>query len=87
MPAGIRIGSAAPILPYVVALAVLPVVGCLVGLFQQFLSTRISHGILTDLRIRIFRHVQRQSLSFFTGTSPGESQRAFPTTWRKSPLC
>jgi ATP-binding cassette subfamily B protein len=34
-------------------------------------SARISQGIICNLRIQIFRHVQKQSLAFFTRTATG----------------
>lgn len=34
-------------------------------------SARISQGIICNLRIQIFRHVQKQSLAFFTRTQTG----------------
>jgi hypothetical protein len=34
------------------------------GLGQQYLSTRIGQGILADLRNRLFKHLEAQSLRF-----------------------
>ena len=64
--------------------AVLTVVG---GWF----SSRIGEGLIYDLRTKVFAHVQRQSLAFFTRTQTGAlvsrlnndvigAQRAFTST-------
>ncbi len=64
--------------------AVLSVVG-------GWLSSRIGEGLIYDLRTRVFGHVQRQSLAFFTRTQTGAlvsrlnndvigAQRAFTST-------
>jgi ATP-binding cassette subfamily B protein len=55
------------------------------------LSSRIGEGLIFDLRTRVFAHVQRQSLAFFTRTQTGAlvsrlnndvmgAQRAFTST-------
>ena len=72
LPAGRSLGSAMPLLPYILGLVMVPLVGCLIGLGQDFLCTRIGLGVMSDLRNRLFRHLQRQSLSFFTATPAGE---------------
>jgi ATP-binding cassette subfamily B protein len=72
IPAGRAHGSAAPLLPYVVGLVLVPLAAALVGLGQQYLTTRVGLGILADLRERLFRHLQGQSLRFFTTTRAGE---------------
>ena len=56
-----------------------------------YLSSRIGEGLIFDLRTRVFAHVQRQSLAFFTRTQTGAlvsrlnndvigAQRAFTST-------
>jgi ATP-binding cassette subfamily B protein len=41
---------------------------------QTYLASRIGHDVMHDLRDRLYRHLQRMSLSFFTGTRAGEIQ-------------
>ena len=41
------------------------------GLATGYLSSRIGEGLIYDLRTRVFAHVQRQSLAFFTRTQTG----------------
>ncbi len=72
IPAGRASGSAHPLTFYVVALVLLPLTASLISLGQDYLSTRIGQGILSDLRNRLFRHLQGQSLRFFTTTRAGE---------------
>jgi ATP-binding cassette subfamily B protein len=72
LPAGQGLGSATPLLPYIVGLALLPVLASLIAVGQEYLCTRIGQGIMSDLRNRLFRHLQQQSLRFFTTTPAGE---------------
>ncbi len=72
IPAGRAAGSADPLLFYVLALILVPLTASLIGLGQDYLSTRVGQGILSDLRNRLFRHLQSQSLRFFTTTRAGE---------------
>ncbi|HVS37264.1 MAG TPA: ABC transporter ATP-binding protein, partial [Gemmataceae bacterium] len=72
VPAGRSIGSAMPLLPYVLGLALVPLVACLIGLAQDYLTNRIGLGVTSDLRNRLFRQVQKQSLRYFAATPVGE---------------
>jgi DNA-binding response OmpR family regulator len=38
---------------------------------QTYISARIGQGLIYDLRSKVFRHVQRQPLAFFTRTQTG----------------
>ena len=67
-----RPAPAEPLLFYVLGLVLLPLAAGLVGLGQQYLSVQIGQGVLSDLRNRLFRHLQSQSLRFFTTTRAGE---------------
>jgi ATP-binding cassette subfamily B protein len=72
IPAGRVTGSATPLIPYVLGLVLAPLAASLLGLGQQYLSVQIGQGILSDLRNRLFRGLQSQSLRFFTTTRAGE---------------
>ncbi|MDR3107293.1 MAG: ABC transporter ATP-binding protein, partial [Bifidobacteriaceae bacterium] len=61
------------------------------GLAERYLSAKIGEGLIYDLRTRVFDHVQRMSLAFFSRTQTGAltqrlngdvlgAQRAFTTT-------
>ncbi len=63
----------------------------LLSIAAGLLSSRIGEGLIFDLRTRVFGHVQRQSLAFFTRTQTGAlvsrlnndvmgAQRAFTST-------
>jgi len=41
------------------------------GLLSRWLSSRIGEGLIFDLRVRLFDHVQRMPLAFFTRTQTG----------------
>ena len=46
----------------------------LLGVVQTWLSTQVGQRVMHDLRTRVFTHLQRQSLGFFTRTRGGEVQ-------------
>jgi len=67
------------------------VFSALLSVLAGWLSSRIGEGLIFDLRTRVFGHVQRQSLAFFTRTQTGAlvsrlnndvigAQRAFTST-------
>ena len=67
------------------------VVTAILALGQGYLSSRIGEGLIYDLRTRVFGHVQRMPLAFFTRTQTGAlvsrlnndvigAQRAFTST-------
>src|SRR5581483_11952093 len=41
------------------------------GLAQRYFSARVGEGLIYDMRVRLFDHVQRMPLSFFTRTQTG----------------
>ena len=63
----------------------------IVGLYERYWSSRIGEGVIHDLRVALFGHVQRLPLAFFTRTQTGTltnrlnndvigAQRALTTT-------
>ena len=50
------------------------VVGGLLGILQTYLTNQVGQKVMRDLRDRLYRHLQRQPLSFFTDTRTGEIQ-------------
>ncbi len=73
------------------AMAGVALVNAFLSVISGWLSSRIGEGLIFDLRTRVFGHVQRQSLAFFTRTQTGAlvsrlnndvigAQRAFTTT-------
>jgi len=74
-----------------VLIAGLAIVDALLSLGQRWYSARIGEGIILDLRRRVYDHVQRMPLQFFTRTQTGAlvsrlnndvtgAQRAFTST-------
>jgi ATP-binding cassette subfamily B protein len=54
-------------------IAIAVVTGVL-GVIQTLLSNQVGQRVMHDLRAAVFRHLQRLSLAFFTGTRTGEVQ-------------
>ncbi|MGF7124710.1 ABC transporter ATP-binding protein [Rhodococcus sp. BE178] len=50
------------------------VAGSVLGVIQTWISTTVGQRIMHNLRTRVFTHLQRQSLGFFTRTRGGEIQ-------------
>jgi ATP-binding cassette subfamily B protein len=50
------------------------VVSQLLGVVQTWLTTTVGQRVMHALRTDVFRHVQRQSIAFFTRTRSGEVQ-------------
>ena len=49
----------------------LAVFDALLTLFQRLLSSQVGEGLIYDLRTRVFSHVQRMPVAFFTRTQTG----------------
>jgi ATP-binding cassette subfamily B protein len=64
-------GAGATVVRIAALIAGLAVVDALLSLGQRFLSSRIGEGIIYDLRTRVYDHVQRMPLQFFTRTQTG----------------
>ncbi|MFF5292275.1 ABC transporter ATP-binding protein [Paractinoplanes globisporus] len=84
-------GAAALVIRLALAIAILAVVDAFLSLAQRWYSARIGEGIILDLRTRVYDHVQRMPLQFFTRTQTGAlvsrlnndvmgAQRAFTST-------
>jgi ATP-binding cassette subfamily B protein len=58
----------------VAGLVLIPMVSALVGVGQTFLTTRLGQQVMADLRSRLFEHLQRMELAFFTATRTGSIQ-------------
>ncbi|MBN1428673.1 MAG: ABC transporter ATP-binding protein [Anaerolineae bacterium] len=53
-------------------LVLIPVVNGVIGIVQRKLNANIGEGVIYDLRVSLFGHLQRMSLRFFTNTKIGE---------------
>jgi len=56
----------------VLAMLAIALVNGLLGVLQRYLSAAIGEGVIYDLRVSLFSHLQRMSLRFFTNTKTGE---------------
>jgi ATP-binding cassette, subfamily B, bacterial len=52
----------------------IPVVSALIGVYQTYQTTLLGNRVMADLRGRLFEHLQRLDLSFFTATRTGAIQ-------------
>src|SRR5262245_17689352 len=68
---GILAGDRALVAWLALAMAGVALFSALLSVFSGWLSSRIGEGLIFDLRTRVFGHVQRQSLAFFTRTQTG----------------
>jgi ATP-binding cassette subfamily B protein len=59
---------------YVSLMVILPIVSGLIGVGQTWLNTVIGQRVMSDLRERLYSHLQRMPLRFFTETRTGEIQ-------------
>ena len=83
--------AASQVIRLALLIAGLAVVDAFLSLAQRWYSARIGEGIILDLRTRVYDHVQRMPLQFFTRTQTGAlvsrlnndvvgAQRAFTST-------
>jgi ATP-binding cassette subfamily B protein len=88
---GILKGDSQLVVLLALAMAGTALLSALLTVGEGWLSSRIGEGLIFDLRTRVFGHVQRQSLAFFTRTQTGAlvsrlnndvigAQRAFTST-------
>jgi len=88
---GILKGDAGLVTELALLMALVALVDAAFSVVIGYLSSRIGEGLIFDLRTRVFGHVQRQSLAFFTRTQTGAlvsrlnndvigAQRAFTST-------
>jgi ATP-binding cassette subfamily B protein len=64
-------GAPSTVVKIAVLVAVLAVFDAGFSLVQRWYSARIGEGLILDLRTRVFDHVQRLPLAFFTRTHTG----------------
>ncbi len=59
---------------YVVLMIVTPLVSGLIGVGQSYLNNVVGQQVMRDFRNRLYDHLQRMALRFFTDTRTGEIQ-------------
>ncbi len=50
----------------------IPVANGIIAVIQRYLNAAIGEGVIYELRVALFAHLQRMSLRFFTNTKTGE---------------
>ncbi|NHZ72456.1 MAG: ATP-binding cassette domain-containing protein [Aquificales bacterium] len=50
----------------------IPLLNGVIGVFQRNLNSQVGEGVIYDLRVALYTHMQRMSLRFFTETRTGE---------------
>jgi ATP-binding cassette subfamily B protein len=58
----------------VAIMAAVPIVNGAIGILQTYETTRVGQLVMRDLRDRLYTHLQKLSLAFFTSTKTGEIQ-------------
>ncbi|HEY3437570.1 MAG TPA: ABC transporter ATP-binding protein [Actinotalea sp.] len=58
----------------VAAMVIVPLLSAAIGVGQTYLSTRVGNLAMADLRSRLFEHLERMELAFFTATKTGSIQ-------------
>lgn len=56
----------------VLGLVIIPVMSGLIRVFQRKVNATIGEGVIYELRVSLYAHLQRMSLHFFTNTKTGE---------------
>ncbi|WP_227422060.1 ABC transporter ATP-binding protein [Pengzhenrongella sicca] len=56
------------------AMIAIPLVSSAIGVGQTYLTTKVGNLAMADLRARLFGHLERMELAFFTGTKTGSIQ-------------
>jgi ATP-binding cassette, subfamily B, bacterial len=64
-------GSKSTVVTVALGVALLAVVDAGLTLWQRLLSSQVGEGLIYDLRTRVFAHVQRMPVAFFTRTQTG----------------
>src|SRR4051794_18083438 len=68
---GVLKGDKALVTQLALIIAGVAIADAAASLAQRFLSSRIGEGLIYDLRTRVFAHVQRMPIAFFTRTQTG----------------
>jgi ATP-binding cassette subfamily B protein len=54
-----------------ILVVVIAVIGAGLSFIERYCSSKVGEGLIFDLRVRLFEHVQRMPISFFTRTQTG----------------
>jgi ATP-binding cassette subfamily B protein len=65
-------GNVGRLVGLALALLLIPVANGVINIIQRRLNVAVGEGVIFDLRVALFAHLQRMSLRFFTNTRVGE---------------
>ena len=68
---GVIPGNSSLVTQLALLVGVIAVADALVNMVGRWFSARIGEGLIFDLRTQVFRHIQKQSIAFFTRTQTG----------------
>ncbi|MEV4514730.1 ABC transporter ATP-binding protein [Dactylosporangium sp. NPDC049525] len=68
---GILRRSTGTVIAVAAAIAGLALFGAVISFLEAWFAGRVGHGLVYDLRVQVFNHVQRQPLVFFTRAQTG----------------
>ncbi len=68
---GIAKHDSGVIIGWAVVAGVLAVVSAGLTLWQRYVSAKVGEGLIYDMRVKVFAHIQRMPLAFFTRTQTG----------------
>jgi len=88
---GVMPGNSALVTRLALLVGLIALADAAVSMIGRWFSARIGEGLIYDLRTQVFRHIQKQSIAFFTRTQTGAlisrinsdvigAQQAFTTT-------
>ena len=66
-----RSGAESAVIWLAVAMGALAVFDAGLGLWERWISSRVGEGLIFDMRNKVFNHVQRMPIAFFTRTQTG----------------
>ena len=69
---GAAAGSRSRLNMLALAMVLIPIVSGVIRVFQRRINAAVGEGVIYDLRIALYHHLQRMSLRFFTNTQTGE---------------
>lgn len=69
---GLYAGSRSRLNLLAIAMVLIPVVSGLIRVVQRRVNAAVGEGVIYDLRMGLYKHLQRMSLRFFTNTQTGE---------------
>lgn len=68
---GVIPGNSSLVTQLALLVGVIAVADAMVNMVGRWFSARIGEGLIFDLRTQVFRHIQKQSIAFFTRTQTG----------------